>query len=118
MTSQSIESDVVGVVSRVAMRQYSRRGAFGLFGKAGLALVGLAVGIGLPRAAEACISPPPECYGFCSHCGSSCQVSPDCVPCNCPCPFGCQCYDCLQAHAVQGNGCACSCRCINPCSPC
>lgn len=108
MDSPGRANDPVDIVTRIAMKSYSRRGLFRVLGKAGLLMAGLAAGVGVPTLASACIYPPPSCMSACTHCATSCSVYGK--SCMCPCPFDCQCV-CQQAVGTIVNLCALQCDC-------
>ncbi len=74
---------IVDVVTEVAMRQHSRRGFLGGLGKAGLALVGVVAGLGIPELAGACFQPPGPCLSSCSPCTKSCCTGGQCCEVAC-----------------------------------
>ncbi len=104
-------SGIDGFAARLAMRQYSRRGALAFLGKVGLVTVVAASGLNVtaqPAAALGC----DECWGPCNACSSTC-----CCPCgrscSCTCTGGC--YACtptyIQAHMLWILGYIPNCTC-------
>jgi len=111
MTDDARDTEIVDRITKIALGRHTRRGMFGTLGKAGLALAGLACGLGLPRATFACISPPPQCYGPCSCCYSSCYL-PNCGNRYCSCP-SCKCFSKqFQIFQYFGSGCSCFIDCV------
>lgn len=100
----------------MAMRQLSRRGAFGWLGKAGLAVAGAGAlagsGLGATTASAAPAAGCPECWGACDPCTSAC-----CCPCNTKCNCNCTggCFTCnptwIQAHLLWILGYIPNCTC-------
>lgn len=96
--------------TRAAMRRYSRRGVFGLLGKAGLAAVIVTAGLNTQATTAEALGCD-ECWGACSGCQSGC-----CCPCNTLCNCTCSpCYTCtpqwFQAHMLWILGYIPNCTC-------
>jgi hypothetical protein len=72
-------ASIVSIVTQIAMKQHSRRGFFGLLGKAGAVLIGAAAGVGTAAHHSIAAGPtpngiqcPPGCTGPCNRCASRC----------------------------------------------
>lgn len=106
----------IDYVTQLAMRKYSRSGVLGVLAKGGIVLTALAVGVGVPVKALACISPPPTCSGACNCRYSSCYLE-GCMAFACICSScTAHCYGttCFYAFQELGNGC----QCVRACKPC
>ncbi len=118
-------TNVPDTITGAAMRQLSRKGALGWFGKAGLGLAGAIAGFSLAPSgsmvALASTHPAhapdvhpnigcPECKGVCSPCSSSCVACG--TSCKCFCTQGCfACGDYRQAHLMWVLGYIPNCQC-------